>query len=207
LRKPAIFLDRDGILNGLVHDETRDVMGSPLAVDELALFRHAPSFVQAMNARGFLVLVTTNQPALAHGRLSPIGLDRIHRKLCDDIAAGGGRIDGIFFCPHDSDAHVVPGARVRKEYAIPCRCRKPAPGMILRAAQTHKVDLPRSFMVCRDLEDVKAGRSAALETILLSDVRLRQIEASPDLRPHHVVPELPDVVRIIDATHQTSESR
>lgn len=205
MHKPAIFLERDGILNNLVHDEVRGEMDSPLSVDQLVLFRHATSFVKELTSRGFLVLVATNQPRLAQGRLSSIGLDRIHRKLCDDIAAGGGRIDGIFFCPHDPQAHEAPGANVRDDYAVPCRCRKPAPGMILRAAQLHKVDLPRSFMVCRDLTDVKAGRSAALETILLTKSRLGEIEASPDMRPHHVVLQLTDALRIIDAVREAAE--
>ena len=202
MRKPAVFFDRDGILNSLVFDEVRGVMDSPLSADRLELFRDAPAFVQALNKRGYLVLVVTDQPFIARGRLSPIGLDRIHRKLRESLI--GARIDGIFFCPHDPDAHAAPGSRVREEFATACRCRKPAPGLILRAAQSHSVDLARSFMVCRNLEDVKAGRSAALETILLADARMDEIEAPPDLRPHHAVANFADVVRIIDAARNAA---
>lgn len=191
------------MLNHLAHDPVRDAPDSPLSVEQFALFRGAPAFVQSLNARGFLVIVVTDQPALARGRLTLIGLARIHRQLRDEIAAVGGRIDGIHFCPHDADADSAVG----KEYAIGCRCRKPAPGLILRAAQSHNVDLSRSFMVCRDLKDVKAGRSAALETILLTRSSMAEIEASPDLRPHLVVPNLVDVLGIIDAARQTTEAR
>jgi D-glycero-D-manno-heptose 1,7-bisphosphate phosphatase len=203
LRKPAVFLDRDGVLNHLAHDTVRDSSGGPLSVEQFELIRLAPTFVRSLNDRGFLAIVVTNQPALAQGRLSPMGLARIHRRLQDELAASGARIDGIHFCPHDADADSPLG----REYAIPCRCKKPAPGLILRAAQLHRVDLTRSFMICRDITDVKAGRSAALETILLTNSRMRDLEVSPELRPHHVATDLIGVLRLIDAARESTEVR
>ena len=133
-----------------------------------------------------------------------MGLDRIHRALNDAVRRGGGRIDGVFFCPHDADAHRVPGCTPREELVRPCRCRKPAPGLILEAAQVHDVDLHRSFMVCRNVTDVRAARAVALETILLTDVRVADIEVPPDLRPHHAVATLSDVIKTIDGAREAA---
>lgn len=200
--KPAVFLERDGTLNSLVFDEMRGVMAGPLQSDQLSLERQAGSFVRGLNERGFLVLVVTNQPAVAQGRLDSMGLARIHERLRVSLSELGARIDGTFVCPHDADAGSLPGARVRPELAIDCHCRRPAPGLLLRAAAVHQVDLPRSFMICRNLKDVKAGRSATVETVLLTDVQLVQIEASPELRPNHVANDLVEVLRIIDNSRE-----
>ena len=201
MRKPAIFLDRDGVLNNLVPDPDRGVLDSPLDSGDLTIQRHASAFVRSLNRRGFLVLVVTDQPALAHGRLTSMDLSRIHQRLREAIAASGGRIDGIHYCPHDPAASATRG-RIA-EFAIVCRCKKPAPGLIFRAAQLHNADLQSSFMICRNLKDVKAGRAAALETVLLTDVQMRDIEAPPGLRPHHAAAKLTDVLRIIDSAQQS----
>ena len=201
MRKPAVFLDRDGVLNNLVPDPDRGVMDSPLTSDDLTVHRHASGFVRSLNQRGFLVLVVTDQPAVAQGRLTLIGLSRIHQRLRESVAAAGGRIDGIHYCPHDPQASTMPERAA--EFAVGCRCKKPAPGLIFRAAQLHNADLHRSYMVCRNLKDVKAGRAAALETVLLTDVRMLDIEAPPELRPHHAAAKLADVLRIIDLVRQS----
>ena len=200
--KPAIFLERDGTLNSLVFDKIRGVMGGPLQPEQLSLERQAVNFVRGLNQRGFLVLVVTSQPTVAHGRLDWMGLDRIHQRLRASLSELGARIDGTFVCPHDADAGSLPGTAVRSDLAIACQCRRPAPGLLLRAAAAHQVDLPRSFMICRNLKDVKAGRSATVETVLLTDAKLVQIEASPELRPNHVASDLVEVMNIIDRSRE-----
>jgi histidinol phosphatase-like enzyme len=133
-----------------------------------------------------------------------MGLDRIHLELRRQLTQAGARIDGVYSCPHDPEARLVRGARPVEEFIATCRCRRPAPGLILRAAATHKVDLSRSFMLCRDLKDIKAGRAATVETIFLTRAKMSEIEAPPDLRPHHVSVDLSGALRIIDASREAA---
>jgi D-glycero-D-manno-heptose 1,7-bisphosphate phosphatase len=193
-------MERDGVLNSLAMDPVRGVLDSPLSGEHLVVHRHASSFVRSLNERGYLVIVVTEQPAIARGELTSMALSRIHHRLQAVLGAAGARIDGVFHCPHDPG---IPTARgPRGDLAARCRCKRPAPGLILSAAHVHNVDLHRSFMICRNLKDVRAGRFAALETILLTDVRMRDIEASPDLRPHHAGRSLPEILRIIDSARE-----
>ncbi len=202
--KPAVFLERDGVLNSLVFDEARGGMASPLQPDQLSLERQAASFVSKLNRRGFLVLVVTSQPGIAQGRLDSMRLDRIHNRLRARLASSEGRLDGVFVCPHDADAQAEPGLTIRPELTVDCQCRCPAPGLLLKAAAVHRVDIPRSFMICQDLQDVKAGRSATVETILLTNSKLSQIEAAPELRPNHVAVDLATALSIIDASREAA---
>lgn len=192
-------MERDGVLNGLVLDEVRAVMDSPLDERSIHLTRQAAAFVHALNERGYLALVVSEQPAVAQGRLSRLGLDRIHQRLHGDLEAAGARLDGIYVCMHDADAHDIPGAAAREDLVKACRCRRPAPGLLLAAASQHRVDMQRSYMICRDQRDVRAGRAAALETCLLTRAELSDFDGPADMRPHHVSPDLLGFVRILDA--------
>ncbi|MCB9889082.1 MAG: HAD-IIIA family hydrolase [Planctomycetes bacterium] len=202
MQKPAVFLDRDGILNALVFDDACGVMGPPLDVEHVVLLRDAAELVRALNERGYLVLVVTSQPALAQGRLSVMKLDLIHGRLRMLLARAGARVDGFFFCPHDPRARYVPGASVRPELVTGCRCAKPSPVLILQAAGVHRVELRRSFMLCRDLRDVRAGRSATVDTILLTKGSMTDLEAPPELRPGHVAVDASAVVHVIDSLRE-----
>ena len=184
--RPTVFLDRDGTLNELVYDEALGIMSGPLWPDQLVVARQAGLFVKALNELGFLCLVVTNQPGIAKATTTPVRLDRVHRRLREELARSGARLDGIFYCPH----HPEPGPGGKKDLAVECRCRKPAPGLILEAAAVHHVDLYRSYMVGDRLTDVEAGRAAGVGTILVSELTseiVERIEQHPDARPDHVV--------------------
>ena len=179
-------------------------MAAPLASARLFLERQAAAFVRGLNERGYLVLVISNQPAIAQGRLDFRGLDRIHERLRGDLSDAGARIDGVFVCPHDEGAEAAGGPGVRHELAIACQCRRPAPGLLLQAASVHRVDLPRSFMICRNLKDVRAGKVALVETVLLTEVDAVQIEVPPELRPSHVVTDLVEALEVMDASREAA---
>ena len=164
--RPTVFLDRDGTLNELVYDEAQGIMTGPLWPEHLVVKREAGPFVRALNELGFLCLLVTNQPGLAKATTTPVRLDRIHRRLREELARSGARLDGIFYCPHHPD----PGPTGKKDLAVECRCRKPAPGLLLEAAAVHHVDLYRSYMVGDRLTDMEAGRSAGVMTILVSEL-------------------------------------
>jgi D-glycero-D-manno-heptose 1,7-bisphosphate phosphatase len=196
IRRPAVFLDRDGTLNEMVYDQSRDVTDSPHSPDEVVLRRRAAPFVQALNHLGYLCLVVTNQPGVAKGTLTLERLGRIHEKLEADLERNGALLQEIYFCPHHPD----PGADGRPEYKTACSCRKPGPGLLLQAAADHRVDLGRSFIVGDGLIDTEAGRRAGVTTILLTHDRpelLEQVRERPEVRPDHLAVDLDEALAII----------
>ena len=150
--RPAAFLDRDGTIIEEVNYLTRpeDLRLEPGALDALRRLREA----------GYLLIVVTNQSAVARGMITERELASLHGLLERKLAQGGVRLDGIYYCPHHPDSDLA-------EYAASCDCRKPEPGMLLRAAADLGVDLGRSVMFGDSERDVEAGRRAGCRTALL----------------------------------------
>lgn len=155
MSRPAAFVDRDGVLN------RRPGAGYVLRADDLHVLPHAAEGLRALRALGYAIVVITNQRAVALGRLAPDELTRIHARLERELAAGGATIDRLEHCPHDdSDG---------------CACRKPKPGMILRAAAALCLDVSRSVLIGDDPRDLAAGEAAGVpvRVLLPSDGDLR----------------------------------
>jgi len=170
--KRAVFLDRDGVLN-------RSVVraGRPYAPTSLEEFELLPGVLEALtNLRtaGFVLVVVTNQPDLATGRIRPEVAEAIHQKLRALLP-----IDDIKVCGHvDEDD---------------CSCRKPRPGMLLEAARDWSIDLYRSFIVGDRWRDVAAGKAAGCKTIFVDYGYAEELADRPDF----VVTSLPEAVKII----------
>jgi D-glycero-D-manno-heptose 1,7-bisphosphate phosphatase len=157
----AVFLDRDGVINrkapeGQYITRWEEWRFLPRVAEAIALLNHA----------GFLVIVISNQRCVAKGLISEDELKSLHQRMCRELAGAGATIDDIYYCPHES--------RPR------CDCRKPAPGMLLAAAQAHHIDLASSWMVGDSDHDVEAGRSAGCKTVQLAE-REGGPEAGADL--------------------------
>lgn len=164
----AVFFDKDGTL-------IEDV---PYNVDpaRVRLAEGAAGGLRALHSAGFLLFVVSNQAGVALGRFEEEALDAVERRLKELAAENGADLAGVYFCPHHPRAA--------------CPCRKPKPGLILRALSEHDVDPARSWMVGDILDDVEAGRRAGLRTILLdrgheTEWRLTP-ERSPDLKARDV---------------------
>jgi D,D-heptose 1,7-bisphosphate phosphatase len=153
LRQRAVFIDRDGTLN--VHD---GYIRTPAA---LQVFDFAGPAVRRLNDAGWLAVVVTNQGILARGECSLGTMHEIHRKLQVAIALSGARLDGIYLCPHHPDVPVPGGP------ASACRCRKPMPGLLLRAANELGIDLGTSWMIGDATTDIAAGSAAGARTVLV----------------------------------------
>jgi D-glycero-D-manno-heptose 1,7-bisphosphate phosphatase len=170
--KPAVFLDRDGVLNRVL---LRDGLPfGPMTVAEFVLVDGAAADVRRLKDAGYAVIVATNQPELARGRLEPAALEAMHAKLRAEVP-----VDAIYVCPHDDSAH--------------CACRKPRPGLLLSAAREHGIDLNRSFMVGDRWRDVEAGKAAGCRTVLVDMGYREELKTPPD----HVVASLGEAVREI----------
>ena len=150
--RPAAFLDRDGTIVEEVNYLTR--------AEDMRLESGALAALRRLREAGYLLIVVTNQSAVARGMIAEAELAALHERLEGMLAEEGVRLDAIYYCPHHPESD-------RPEYARSCECRKPEPGMLLRAAAELGVDLPRSVMFGDSERDVEAGRRAGCRTALL----------------------------------------
>ena len=142
--KRAVFLDRDGVINQAIVRDGKPY--PPSGVSELKIVEGAAEALRDLKRAGFLLIVVTNQPDIARGTRSPVSVDAIHQALRETVP-----LDDVFVCPHDDADH--------------CDCRKPLPGLLLRAAEKHDIDMQHSFMVGDRWRDVDAGSSAGCATV------------------------------------------
>jgi histidinol-phosphate phosphatase family protein len=153
VKRPAIFFDCDGVLN---HDVGSHGIVRP---DQVEVIDGAAEAVRMARDSGRLAIAVTNRPQVAKGFLDRDGLDAALGRLEAELAEGKGVLDRIYFCPHHPDRG-FPGEV--PELKIDCDCRKPKPGMILKAARELPVDLPRSVMIGDSLRDIGAARAAGI---------------------------------------------
>ena len=155
-RQKAIFLDRDGTLNKYV--------GFLRDINELELLDGVTDAVKEINASGYLAVVVTNQPVIARGEVTVPELNGIHNKLETLLGNEGAYIDGLYYCPHHPDKGFegeIP------ELKFECSCRKPKPGMLIKASEDLNIDLKASWMIGDGKNDVEAGRNAGCRTIYI----------------------------------------
>ena len=157
-KQKAIFLDRDGTINKYV--------GFLRNIDDFELIDGVAEAIRKINESGYLAVVVTNQPVVARGEVSFEELEEIHNKMETLLGKEGAYLDAIYYCPH----HPHKGYEgERPELKIDCDCRKPKPGMLLKAAADFNIDLSRSWMVGDGENDIQAGINAGCKTVLLSN--------------------------------------
>ena len=155
-KQKAIFLDRDGTINKYV--------GFLRNINDFELIDGVAEAIRKINESGYLAVVVTNQPVVARGEVSFEELEEIHSKMETLLGKEGAYLDAIYYCPH----HPHKGYEgERPELKIDCDCRKPKPGMLLKAAADFNIDLSRSWMVGDGENDVKAGLNAGCKTALI----------------------------------------
>lgn len=157
-KQQAIFLDRDGTMNKYV--------GFLRKLEELELLPGVASAIRAMNQSNYLVIVVTNQPVIARGEVTTTQLREIHNKLETLLGQEGAYVDAIYYCPHHPDKGYDGEI---EELKIDCDCRKPKPGMLIKAAEDFNIDLSQSWMVGDEEKDVRAGQAAGCRTVFLDD--------------------------------------
>lgn len=157
--RPACFFDRDGVLNHLVIHADTGLPDSPLCAAQMRATDGAAAAIRAVRERGYLVVVVTNQPAYAKGKASLEDLQAAQAELEAQLVGQGAPWDALYVCYHHPTESVVP------ELARECDCRKPRPGMLLRAAAELDIDLRQSWMVGDRNADMLAGRAVGCRTI------------------------------------------
>lgn len=152
MSRPAVLIDRDGTLI--------EEAGHVRRLDGLRFFPWSLEAVRLLNRAGFAIVVVTNQAGVARGYFGEAFVRQAHAHLDARIAEAGGVVRGYYYCPHHPDATVP-------EYRQACECRKPAPGMLLRAAREHDLDLARSFAIGDRWHDVEAAARAGVTGLLV----------------------------------------
>ena len=171
--KKVVFLDRDGVIN-------RD---SPNYIKNWSEFEFLPGAIKALKRltdNGFTTILITNQSAINRGLTSLAAVEYIHKMLKQTIEAEGGQIKDIFFCPHRPDEG--------------CECRKPKPGLILRASEKYNIDLSQTVMVGDNVKDIECARNAGCGRSILvktgNGIRAEKQMASMPLHPDYICVDL-----------------
>lgn len=185
----AVFLDRDGVLIEDVH--------LLVCAEQVRLAQGAAAAVSALKRAGYEVIVVTNQAVVARGLAKESDVDRVHERVQELLVqAGGVPVDAFYYCPHHPNATLP-------QYRVACECRKPRPGLLLRAARERHVDLRRSYVVGDRMTDIAAGCRAGCSTILILSGRhsAAPIETpdpvEPTCRPGDVCTSLAEAAELI----------
>lgn len=149
MKRGAVFIDRDGTISeevGYVNHPSR-----------YRVFPYAAEAIELLNRAGLLAVLVTNQAGVARGYFAEELIERVHNLLAQELERGGARLDAVYYCPHHPSVGDAP-------YRLDCDCRKPKPGLILRAAAELDVDLARSWMIGDRYGDILLARNAGLRS-------------------------------------------
>jgi len=153
----AVFLDRDGTLNIEVNRVSRQ--------EQFELIPGIADAIRELNRKGIPVIVITNQPVIARGDCTERELRQIHDKMETLLGEAGAFINDLYYCPHHPDRGF---SGERPELKIPCDCRKPSPGMLLRAATDWNIDLRNSWFIGDTTTDIRTASNAGVRSVLIS---------------------------------------
>jgi histidinol-phosphate phosphatase family protein len=172
---PALFLDRDGVI---IKEKNFQI-----DIESIELYPETLEALSALDKR-YLKVVISNQSGVARGHFSQEDVNRFNLSLENLLANSGIRIDAWYFCPHGPDDN--------------CPCRKPRPGMILRAAGDLSIALDESWLVGDKSSDILAGKAAGLRTILVMTGYAGREPGSSNVRPDYPADNLFEAVKIIN---------
>ncbi len=189
----AVFLDRDGVINKIVYFPEHGILDSPLNPSQFKLMKGAAEAISVFNQLGLKVFVVSNQPAIAKGKMTEQGFEKVQHRMRALLEEKGAHLDGEYYCFHH------PKAR-KREYKVDCDCRKPKPGLLLRAAKEHDLELSKCFMVGDGVTDVKAARAVGCEPILVGNLKcdLCRLMEYMEVKPAFIAVSLLHASKIIE---------
>lgn len=179
----AVFLDRDGTI---IEDK-----GFICSFREVALYPNAVEALRIFKGQGYRLILTSNQSAVARGICSMEQVRELHRQLNDLLIKEGAGLDAIYFSPYLEGGNI-------KEYSRASECRKPSPGMILRACREHSLDPGSSIAIGDSRRDIEAGRRAGAETALVLTGKgqaERELIGNPGEMPDHIFSDILEAAR------------
>lgn len=194
-KHPAVFLDRDGVINEIVYNEDTELMDSPMNVSQFVLLPGVSDAIKEIKSKGYYVFIVTNQPAAAKGKTTLTKLYDINTHFVNEMKREGVDIDGVFMCPHYPKKLPL----TKEEYLIrKCSCRKPDSGMIDFAANKYNLNLSESYMVGDSFTDVQCGRNAGVKTIFLGDYKCDACKRLCDDKPDFICKNIKEAAEKIN---------
>lgn len=152
MKRPAVFLDRDGTIN--------EEMGYINHLSRFVLLPRSSEAIRLLNQEGFLAIVVSNQSGVAKGYFPETLVQEINDHMRNLLKREGAFVDAIYYCPHHPSASVP-------SYRMTCQCRKPLTGLIRKAYDHHDIDMDRSFIIGDRLTDMEMARNAGLRGVLV----------------------------------------
>lgn len=189
----AVFLDRDGVINEIVYFPEIGMPDSPLNPRQFKLLPGAAEAIRIFNNLGLKVIVASNQPAIAKGKMTPELFEQTRIKMRTELEKKGARIDGEYYCLHHPQAKLA-------EYKVNCNCRKPKPGLILRASEDFGLEPAQCYAIGDSLTDVEAGKAAGCMTFLIGNSKcdICKLIEEKNVKPDHIVSSLLHASKIIE---------
>lgn len=178
MRRPAVFLDRDGVLNRTI--VYNGVPHPPASAEAIELLEGVPEALALLARHGLLLIGITNQPDVARGTQTRTAVERINQCLIEQLP-----LAAIYTCYHDT--------------ADGCDCRKPRPGLLIQASQARQIDLGASFMVGDRWSDVAAGQAAGCRTFLIDVPYNQRQRCTPDYVVADLLAAAQQIVQLLDS--------
>ena len=163
----AVFLDRDGVINEIVFHEDVEVLDSPFNTQQVRILEGVFAAIATFNQLGYKVLVMTNQPGAAKGKMSLARINEVNQHILNLASKSGAQIDQVYCCPH----HPTGTPRGDTSLIKSCECRKPGTGLLLAGVDEHKIDVNLSYMIGDSISDIQAGKAIGLATILVGGLK------------------------------------
>lgn len=152
MKQRAVFIDRDGTIS--------EEVGYINHVSRFRLFPYSAAALKQLHENGYLAILVTNQAGVARGYFSEKMVQSIHKRMTEELEASGEALDAIYYCAHHPSVGEAP-------YRLDCDCRKPKPGLLLRAARDYDIDLVNSWMVGDRYSDIELAANAGVKSALV----------------------------------------
>jgi D-glycero-D-manno-heptose 1,7-bisphosphate phosphatase len=184
----AVFIDKDGTL----------IKNVPYNTDPglVELEKGAGEALAAMHRAAYKLIIISNQPGIALGYFEEAALETVYLQIQALLRPYALQLDGFYYCPH----HV---SGTRHPFNIACNCRKPAPGLLLKAADDFDIHLPDSWMIGDILDDVEAGNQAGCRSILINNGNETEWTVSTSRTPDYVATDMEQAATIICSNHKS----
>ncbi len=164
----AVFLDRDGVLNKIVYNEDTEQLDSPLCIEEFEYIDGVEKALRAIQEKGYLIFIVTNQPSAAKGKTTLSNLYNINNWMMQDLYEKDIEIESVNMCPH----HPAGTKQTQHKSLIKkCKCRKPEADLIIRAGNTYNILWSKSYMIGDSYTDILAGKNANIKTVFIGSLK------------------------------------
>ena len=189
-KHPAVFVDRDGVINEIVWNDDIEQLDSPMKVSEFKFLPGVAGALRAFKEKGYYIFIVTNQPGAAKGKTDLATLYDINTHMIDALSEEGVEIDDLFMCPHYPKELPM----TKESFLIrKCNCRKPEPGLIYRAMRKYNIDMSASYMIGDSCTDVIAGSKVGLSTVFIGDLKCDLCKKLGDISPTFIAKDLSEV--------------